>query len=140
MSEEVRGLILAHSTLAAGLVGAVRQIAGLEDDGALAPLTNEGSGPEGLVGAINAAAGTSLVIVFTDLSNGSCAFAARKVSLTRPGTAVLSGVNLAVLLDFVFHRDLPLPELVERLVEKGRGSILGSCTEGLVDVDRALPR
>ena len=140
MSESVRGLILAHGSLAAGLVGAVRQIAGAEDDEVLQPLTNDGSGPEGLVTAINSAAGESPVVVFTDLSSGSCAFAARKVSLTRPHTAVICGVNLAVLLDFVFHRDLPLPELVERLVEKGRGAIMGSCTEEMVDVDRALPR
>lgn len=140
MSESVRGLILAHGSLAAGLVGAVRQIAGSEDDETLQPLTNDGSGPEGLVAAINSAAGAAPVVVFTDLSSGSCAFAARKVSLTRPHTAVICGVNLAILLDFVFHRDLPLAELVERLVEKGRGAILGSCTEELVDVDRALPR
>jgi mannose/fructose-specific phosphotransferase system component IIA len=33
------------------------------------------------------------------------------------------GVNLPILLDFVFNRHLPLDELVPRLVEKGKGSI-----------------
>jgi mannose/fructose-specific phosphotransferase system component IIA len=139
MSEPIRGLILAHSSLSAGMLGAVRQIAGVENSEALRPLTNEGSGPEGIVAAVDAAAGDSPVVVFTDLSSGSCAFAARKLAMTRPQTAVICGVNLAVLLDFVFNRHLPLPELVARLVEKGREGILGSCTEGMVDVDRAHP-
>lgn len=140
MSETTRGLILAHSSLANGLLGAVRQIAGVEDAGVLGSLSNEGSGPDDLIAAITAAAGASPAVIFTDLSSGSCAFAARKIALTRPHTAVVSGVNLAVLLDFVFHRDLPLPELAQRLVEKGRAAILGSCTEEMVDVDRALSR
>ncbi len=37
--------------------------------------------------------------------------------------AVVFGVNLPILLDFVFHRDLPLEELVPRLLEKGRESV-----------------
>jgi mannose/fructose-specific phosphotransferase system component IIA len=32
-------------------------------------------------------------------------------------------VNLPILLDFVFHRDMPLDELVPRLVGKGRDGI-----------------
>ena len=36
---------------------------------------------------------------------------------------MVCGVNLPILLDFVFHRDVPLDELVTRLVEKGREGI-----------------
>lgn len=136
MSEPVRGLIVAHSSLAAGLVAAVRQIAGVEED-ALQPLSNEARGPEGLIAALHDAVGDAPAILFTDLGSGSCAFAARRVALERPDTAVLCGANLAVLLDFVFHRDLPLPELVERLVEKGRAGITGACTEVPPHADRA---
>ena len=136
MSEEVRGLIVAHSSLAAGMVAAVQQISGVGD--ALQPVSNEGRGPQELLASINEAAGDSPVILFTDLASGSCAFSARKIAMDRPDTGIICGVNLAVLLDFVFHRDLPLPELVDRLVEKGKGSILGVCTEEAPHVDRAV--
>jgi mannose/fructose-specific phosphotransferase system component IIA len=137
MSEPVRGLIVAHSSLAAGLTAAVRQIAGIDDD-VLQPLTNEGRGPEGLVAAIQDAAGDAPAIIFTDLASGSCAFAARRLALDRPRTAVICGVNLALLLDFVFHRDLPLPDLVQRLVDKGRTGITGTCPEDVPHADRII--
>ncbi len=139
MSEPVRGLIIAHSSLAAGMVAAVRQIAGVEED-ALQPLTNEARGPEGLVAAVREAVGDAPAVLFTDLASGSCAFAARSVALQRPNTAVICGVNLPVLLDFVFHRDLALPDLVERLIDKGRSGISGACTEDRSHADRALSR
>jgi mannose/fructose-specific phosphotransferase system component IIA len=139
MSEPVRGLVVAHSSLAAGLTAAVRQIAGVEVE-VLQPLTNEGKGPDGLVAAIREAVGEAPVILFTDLSSGSCALAARRVAMERPCTGVVFGANLPVLLDFVFHRDLPLTDLVERLIEKGRTGINGVCTESAADVDRAVSR
>ncbi len=139
MSESVRGLIIAHASLAAGLVAAVRQIAGVEAD-VLQPLSNEMRGPEGLIAAVHEAVGSAPAILFTDLESGSCAFAARRIVLTRPHTALISGVNLPVLLDFVFHRELPLPELVERLVAKGRAGISGACTEDADRANRALSR
>ncbi|MQA88877.1 MAG: hypothetical protein GEU90_01400 [Gemmatimonas sp.] len=140
MNEEaVRGLIIAHSSLAAGLAAAVRQISGVDEE-AIRTLSNEGRGPDGLVSAVREAVGDSPAILFTDLPTGSCAFTARKVALERPGTGIVCGVNLPVLLDFVFHRDLPLQQLVDRLIEKGKGGISGACTEDAVRVDRVISR
>lgn len=140
MSESpVRGLIIAHSSLAAGLAAAVRQIAGVEDD-VLQTVSNEGRGPEGLLAAVQGAVGDSPVILFTDLASGSCAFTARKISLDRPGTGIVYGVNLPILLDFVFHRDLSLAALVDRLINKGREGINGACTEEGARADRAVSR
>lgn len=139
MSEPVRGVVVGHASLAAGMVACVRQIAGTEE-GALVALSNEGCGPETLASRLQAALGEGPAIVFTDLGSGSCAFAARRVAMERPGTAILTGVNLPILLDFVFHRDMPLGELVERLVEKGRTGVSGAHREGAAHADRALSR
>lgn len=139
MSEPVVGLVVSHASLAEGLVQSVRQIAGVEGD-ALRAVSNEGCGPEALQAAVSGALGTGPGIVFTDMPSGSCAFAARRLTLDRPDTAVVCGVNLPMLLDFVFHRDLPLPELVDRLVSKGKASITGSCREVSAHADRAASR
>ena len=139
MSRPVRGVILAHSSLAAGLAAAARQISGAGED-ALAALSNEGHGPEGMLAAIESVAGDEPLIVFTDLNSGSCSFAARKFARARAETGIVCGVNLPILIDFVFHREMPLPELVARLVEKGRGGINGTCVEEAADADRAAPR
>jgi len=128
MSEGVRGLVVAHASIAAGLVDGVRQIAGVGED-ALAAISNEGCSPETLRERVNLALGAGPAIVFTDLGSGSCAFAARRIALERPDTAVITGVNLPILLDFVFHRDVSLAELVQRLVEKGRSGVTGACRE-----------
>jgi mannose/fructose-specific phosphotransferase system component IIA len=139
MSEPVRGIVVAHSSLAVGLVSAARQISGMDED-ALVPLSNDCRGPEDLQDRIKEILGGGPGIVFTDLPSGSCAFAARRLSLDRPDTAIVSGVNLPVLIDFAFHRELPLAQLVERLLEKGRAGLTGTCREAAAHADRALSR
>jgi mannose/fructose-specific phosphotransferase system component IIA len=140
MSEPARGLVIAHAALAAALVEAARQISGAPAE-ALTPLSNEGRGPEALAAAIDAAAGDGPLVVFSDLPSGSCAFAARRFGLRRSNTAVVCGVNLAMLLDFAFNRELPLEQLVARLVAKGRDGITGAYTEEeSADADRTLSR
>ena len=138
MSEPVRGVVVAHASLAQGLVSSVLAISGVDGD-ALKPVTNEGCGPESLQARVDAALpGEGAAIVFTDLGSGSCAFTARRIALQRPDTGIVTGVNLPVLLDFVFHRELPLSELVERLVEKGRAGITGAHREAAAHADRAV--
>jgi mannose/fructose-specific phosphotransferase system component IIA len=139
MSEPVVGLVVSHASLAEGLVQSVRQIAGVEA-GALRAVSNDGCGPEALQAAVSEALGGGPGIVFTDMPSGSCAFAARRLTIDRPDTAVICGVNLPMLLDFVFHRDLSLPELTERLVNKGKAAITGSCREVAAHADRAASR
>jgi PTS system mannose-specific IIA component len=136
MSKPVVGLVVSHASLAEGLVQSVRQIAGAEAD-ALRAVSNDGCGPEALQNTVRDALGDGPGIVFTDMPSGSCAFAARRLTLDRADTAVVCGVNLPMLLDFVFHRDLPLPELVDRLVNKGKSAITGTCREVAAHGDRA---
>jgi mannose/fructose-specific phosphotransferase system component IIA len=139
MNEPVRGVVVGHASLAAGMVACVRQIAGAEED-ALVPVSNDGCGPESLAAALREALGDGPAVVFTDLGSGSCAFAARRIAMDRPNTGIITGVNLPILLDFVFHRTMPVGELVERLVEKGRTGVSGAHREGAAHADRAASR
>ena len=63
MSEDaVRGLIIAHSSLAAGFAAAVRQIAGVGDD-VIQAISNEGLGPEELLEKIRVGVGAQIARV-----------------------------------------------------------------------------
>jgi mannose/fructose-specific phosphotransferase system component IIA len=122
-SPRVRGVIVGHGDMPRGLVDAVRRIAG-EQAAGLEAVTNEGKGPDALRKDVDAAAGEGPAIVFVDLQTGSCGaaalYACRDCGQRR---TVIGGVNLPMLLDFVFHRDLALEALVARLVENGRAAI-----------------
>lgn len=143
MSERpvVRGLLVAHGTFAEGMADAVARIAGLEP-GALSTLSNTGLSPEALAREIAAVLDDGPWIVFTDMPVGSCAFTARRLCHGRRDVAVVTGVNLPMLLDFVVNRSMPLRELTSRLVEKGHQAILCSpdAEKGTEDAGRAVPR
>lgn len=123
MAEGVGGVVVAHSDLAEALVRAVERIAG--ESGALVPVSNEGRGPEEVRRAVEGACSGGPTVVFTDLASGSCGVAARFAAARGRRVAVVTGANLPMLLDFVFHRQMPLDALVERLVRKGRDGIAG---------------
>lgn len=116
------GVVVAHGGMAQGMVDAVERIAGLEP-GILIPVSNNGRGPDELRDAILAVVGEGPAVVFTDLGAGSCTLAARVGCREKAAVCVVTGVNLPMLLDFVFHRDLPFDELVPRLQERGRAGV-----------------
>ncbi len=118
----VRGVVLGHGAMARGLVDAVRRISGVPDD-ALVPLSNEGLDQEGICRVLDEALGARPGVIFTDMGMGSCALAARMTCREAGDRAIVSGVNLPMLLDFVFNREKPLAELVPRLVERGRQGV-----------------
>ena len=115
---EVQGVVVAHGNLARCLVETTESISGVA--GALLPISNAGCSPDVLAERIREAVGRRTALVFVDLASGSCAHAARIVSGEGVGAPVVSGVNLPMLLDFVFHRDLCVSDLAQRAVEKGR--------------------
>lgn len=124
MSERgsVLGVLLAHGEMARGMVDAVSRIAGTDPD-AIVPVSNEGRSPEQIGKELEGLMGERPTIVFTDLQTGSCALLARLTCRERDDRVVVFGVNLAMLLDFVFHRELTLEEIVPRLLRKGRESV-----------------
>ena len=117
-----RAIVAAHGDLAAGLVSAVVQITGRE--GVLIPFSNRGMGGAEIERALREAVDEAgAEVVFTDLPGGSCVLGARRLLRSRPDLVVITGTNLATLLDFVFHDELPVAEAVQHAVEKGRAAI-----------------
>jgi mannose/fructose-specific phosphotransferase system component IIA len=135
----VRGILIAHGSMAAGLADAVQRITGAGED-ALVPVSNTGLGPEALAARVREAAGSERAIIFTDLPAGSCGFAARLLAKDQTRLAVVCGVNLPILLEFLTHRDLPLGELVPRLLSRGRASIVSTLSRHEDDADSTATR
>jgi mannose/fructose-specific phosphotransferase system component IIA len=141
MSERapVRGVLIAHGAMANGLADAVRQITGAGPD-ALVTLSNLGLSPAALAGAVRTAAGGGPAIIFADLPSGSCGFAARLLARERADLVVICGVNLPMLLEFVTHRELPLEQLVPRLLSRARAAIMCAPADYEQHVDPAVSR
>ena len=121
MSEQLSGVIVAHTDVAEALLAAVRAIVG--DETGLVAVSNRGSDLKALMKRIDEAVEGWPALIFTDMPGGSCAHTAAALARGRPELRVVTGVNLAMLLDFVFHRELPLEAAAERAVQTGRVSV-----------------
>jgi mannose/fructose-specific phosphotransferase system component IIA len=121
MNDLLVGVIVAHTDVAEALLAAVRAIAG-EDHGLVA-VSNRGCDRSALTAALEAAVGGRAAVVFTDMAGGSCAHTAVAMAHGRGNVKVVTGVNLAMLVDFAFHRGLPVEEAARRAVEIGRTAV-----------------
>lgn len=122
MTTQLCGVVAAHGDLAAGLVRAVEEISGVR--GALVPVSNMDCDRGELERRIAEAMGDGPGVVFVDMPSGSCLFAALHDLRGWTNVRVVTGVNLAMLLDFVFHRDLPVDAAVQRVVNTGARAIV----------------
>lgn len=122
MTEPLHGVVVGHGDLARALVAAVEEISGVR--GVLTAVSNTGCDRGQLEDRIIAAVGDRPAVVFVDMASGSCLFAALRRLRDRPTVRVVTGVNLAMLLDFVFHRDVDAEVAAARAVETG-GKALG---------------
>jgi len=121
MSEPLRGVIVSHAAIAQALVSAVTVITGI--DGALVPISNEGCDNDALGERLRQAVGERPAVLFVDLPGGSCLTNSIRYAKQHADIAVVTGVNLAMLLDFVFHRDVPPAEAARRAVDAGAKAI-----------------
>ena len=121
MSEELRGVVVCHGSLAGALVQAAEQISGL--GGALVPVSNTGCDRDALEDRVLAAVDSHPAVVFVDLASGSCLIAVLKRLRSEQSVKVVTGVNLAMLVDFVFHRSLSPTEAATRAAAAGEKSI-----------------
>ena len=117
-----RAIVAGHGDFATGVVSAVAQITGRGD--VFVAMTNRGLGADDIERAMREQAeAIGARIVFTDLPAGSCTIAARRLQRARPDLVVVTGVNLATLLDYVFHSEEPPADAARHAVEKGRASL-----------------
>ena len=118
---ELRGVIVSHAAVAQALVAAVRAITGIED--ALTPVSNDGCDTEALAARLREAVGDGPALLFVDLPGGSCMTSSTRYARQHAEIAVVTGVNLAMLLDFVFHRNVSPEEAARRAVDAGAKAI-----------------
>jgi mannose/fructose-specific phosphotransferase system component IIA len=121
MSEGLRGVVVCHGKLAGALVEAAESISGVT--GALVPVSNTDCDRTLLEERVAEAVGARPAVVFVDLASGSCLFAVLKRLRSLEGVRVVTGVNLAMLVDFVFHRELAPEAAAERAAAAGAKAI-----------------
>ncbi len=121
MTVALQGIVVCHGDLGRALVAAVEEISGVQ--GALVAVTNTGCDRGQLEDRIVAAVDNRPSVVFVDMPSGSCLFAAARRLSGAAGTRLVTGVNLAMLLDFVFHRQLSPEAAGDRAIETGTTAI-----------------
>ena len=114
MSDGLRGVVVCHGRLAAALVEAAEGITGVK--GALVAVSNTDCDRGTLEIRILEAVADQPAVVFVDLASGSCLIATLARLRHRPSVRAVTGVNLAMLVDFVFNRDQAPEAAAERAV------------------------
>ncbi len=121
MSDGLRGIVVAHGGLAQALVEEAERISGQR--GVLVPVSNQGGSREDIETRIATAVGGQPGVIFVDMPCGSCFFAAMHLAKVDTAVKVVTGVNLPMLLDFVYNHALPPEQGAERAAVKGHDAI-----------------
>ncbi|HWE43185.1 MAG TPA: hypothetical protein VG432_11795 [Gemmatimonadaceae bacterium] len=117
-----RAIVAAHGDLAAGLVSAVERITGRGS--VLAPLTNAGLGADEMEATVRERVERDGIrAIFTDLPSGSWTMAARRAMRGNDDVVLVTGVNLAALLEFVMRDDLDPAAGARACVDRARAAI-----------------
>lgn len=118
----IKGVVVGHAGLAAALIGAVEQISGPASG--LVAISNVDCDRGALEERIIAAATPGPSLVFIDMPSGSCHFAAMRRMQSMADVRVVTGVNLAMLLEFVFHREEPLDQVATHIADVGARAVV----------------
>lgn len=120
-SKPARGVIVGHGEFASGLLSAVQQICGRMD--VFAAVSNRDYPAEELERILRAHVANGAEIIFTDLPGGSAATAARRVMRDNPKLVLVTGANLAALLEFALGERCGPATAARTAVEKGRSAM-----------------
>lgn len=119
------GAIVAHGGLAEGFLSALGRVAGPQEN--LWALSNEALSGEALTGRLEElleerAAGRE-VFLFADLDAGSCGLACRRLLEEGRVRAVFFGINLPLLIEFVFLQGEPVDRIIPLMLSKSRAAL-----------------
>jgi PTS system N-acetylgalactosamine-specific IIA component len=120
--QKARAIVVGHGEFSAGLASAVQQITGMADQ--FICLSNTGMAPGDIELALRSHLSDGVSVIFTDLPAGSATMAARRVARDRPELVLVSGVNLATLLDFACSSTASPAEAARGAAERGRASLV----------------
>ena len=118
-----RAIVAGHGAFPDGMVSAVQQITGFGN--VFVPMSNAGLSGEDIEVRLRArAAELQVRVFFTDLPGGSATMAVRRMMRDTDGIVLVTGANLATLLEFVFRGDERAGEAARHAAEKGRTAIV----------------
>nr|MEE4267341.1 hypothetical protein [Candidatus Krumholzibacteria bacterium] len=121
----VRALILTHGSIGAELVKVVEMILGPVEG--LKAGSNHGKSAPDLAKEVQdwLNSDDSPALIMVDDYAGSCATSSQLGCADHPGTVVICGVNLAMLLGFMTWREsAEYDQLVRKVIQKGREAIV----------------
>ena len=128
MSER-RAVVAGHADFAEGVISAVAQIAGRAE--VFLPLSNRDLSAKDVEREMRALVDQpNVTTIFTDLPAGSCTMAARRLLRERPDLVLVTGANLASLLEFVFSEQATAADTARYAVERGRTALATIENEG----------
>jgi mannose/fructose-specific phosphotransferase system component IIA len=118
-----RAIVAGHGDFAAGLVSAVELITGRGS--VLLPFSAKGLSGVDMEGTLRKLVSDAGVrVAFTDLQAGSCTMSARRVFRDVSDHVLIVGVNLPMLIDFVFADQMPATDAARHAFERGRSAML----------------
>ncbi len=120
----VKAILVTHGFLGAELVRTAEAILGPQDG--IGFVSNTGSSLETLSDQVRSLLSDTEepVVLLVDLLGGSCSHACQEIRRLHPRVAMVSGVNLPMLLELFYNRDrVPFDELLLRLCQKAKDGI-----------------
>ena len=119
-----RAIVAGHGSFPQGIVSAVEQISGFGS--VFIPLSNADLSGADIEDRIrDRAAELGIKVFFTDLPAGSATIAVRRMLRDTPGIVLVTGANLATLLEFVFRpADEDPADAARHAVEKGKVTLV----------------